>query len=175
MVQPARPPQFRTNELLVTFRPRPLGAPSLGSAELAVPTVARAVAEAIRSRLAPHVAAGRARVVGVSPVLLAARLRVAAPELLDEVAAALRADASVAAVEGNAIAWSHVVGMRPAAAAATTSTDPYAVYHAWHYGLIDLPRAWNLTTGSASVLVALVRSEERRVGKECRSRWSPYH
>src|ERR1035441_6108959 len=23
--------------------------------------------------------------------------------------------------------------------------------------------------------LALVRSEERRVGKECRSRWSPYH
>ena len=22
---------------------------------------------------------------------------------------------------------------------------------------------------------AMVRSEERRVGKECRSRWSPYH
>ena len=22
---------------------------------------------------------------------------------------------------------------------------------------------------------ALIRSEERRVGKECRSRWSPYH
>ena len=30
---------------------------------------------------------------------------------------------------------------------------------------------------SELVLVALVklRSEERRVGKECRSRWSPYH
>ena len=25
------------------------------------------------------------------------------------------------------------------------------------------------------VLVPMVRSEERRVGKECRSRWSPYH
>ena len=25
------------------------------------------------------------------------------------------------------------------------------------------------------VLHALTRSEERRVGKECRSRWSPYH
>src|SRR3989441_12232642 len=25
------------------------------------------------------------------------------------------------------------------------------------------------------VIKALVRSEERRVGKECRSRWSPYH
>ena len=24
-------------------------------------------------------------------------------------------------------------------------------------------------------LTALTRSEERRVGKECRSRWSPYH
>ena len=23
--------------------------------------------------------------------------------------------------------------------------------------------------------VTVVRSEERRVGKECRSRWSPYH
>ena len=24
-------------------------------------------------------------------------------------------------------------------------------------------------------LAAFLRSEERRVGKECRSRWSPYH
>ena len=23
--------------------------------------------------------------------------------------------------------------------------------------------------------VGIIRSEERRVGKECRSRWSPYH
>ena len=26
-----------------------------------------------------------------------------------------------------------------------------------------------------STMVVLWRSEERRVGKECRSRWSPYH
>src|SRR5438270_12700359 len=25
------------------------------------------------------------------------------------------------------------------------------------------------------VIIASIRSEERRVGKECRSRWSPYH
>ena len=25
------------------------------------------------------------------------------------------------------------------------------------------------------LLGAMMRSEERRVGKECRSRWSPYH
>src|SRR2546425_12459604 len=29
--------------------------------------------------------------------------------------------------------------------------------------------------GGASVNFAMLRSEERRVGKECRSRWSPYH
>src|SRR3712207_9535440 len=27
----------------------------------------------------------------------------------------------------------------------------------------------------AQILAQIVRSEERRVGKECRSRWSPYH
>ena len=33
-----------------------------------------------------------------------------------------------------------------------------------------------IVTIATSVISALgVRSEERRVGKECRSRWSPYH
>ena len=35
---------------------------------------------------------------------------------------------------------------------------------AWHSGVSDLV----LNAG-------VLRSEERRVGKECRSRWSPYH
>src|SRR5690554_4721879 len=29
--------------------------------------------------------------------------------------------------------------------------------------------------GSVDYLYSTIRSEERRVGKECRSRWSPYH
>ena len=29
--------------------------------------------------------------------------------------------------------------------------------------------------GVLLILVCAIRSEERRVGKECRSRWSPYH
>src|SRR6266498_5270910 len=33
----------------------------------------------------------------------------------------------------------------------------------------------NELDGALPVLVTVVRSEERRVGKECRSRWSPYH
>ena len=33
----------------------------------------------------------------------------------------------------------------------------------------------DMVLGASSVAYALLRSEERRVGKECRSRWSPYH
>src|SRR3712207_9040450 len=29
--------------------------------------------------------------------------------------------------------------------------------------------------GRVDVVITEIRSEERRVGKECRSRWSPYH
>ena len=29
--------------------------------------------------------------------------------------------------------------------------------------------------GAILPIIDLTRSEERRVGKECRSRWSPYH
>src|SRR5260221_2072887 len=38
----------------------------------------------------------------------------------------------------------------------------------------DNPTAYGALNG-ANFVVWLLRSEERRVGKECRSRWSPYH
>src|SRR3712207_7569301 len=41
-----------------------------------------------------------------------------------------------------------------------------------------LRRTWATRSGSAHTLSppsSPPRSEERRVGKECRSRWSPYH
>ena len=34
---------------------------------------------------------------------------------------------------------------------------------------------FNLADGFPLVTTKKLRSEERRVGKECRSRWSPYH
>ena len=34
---------------------------------------------------------------------------------------------------------------------------------------------WKLTSSDIIYTPARSRSEERRVGKECRSRWSPYH
>ena len=42
----------------------------------------------------------------------------------------------------------------------------------------SLPAALNEKGVDARVILPLyncIRSEERRVGKECRSRWSPYH
>src|SRR2546427_11509535 len=38
---------------------------------------------------------------------------------------------------------------------------------------LPLSKLWDMKTGG--ILSRLTRSEERRVGKECRSRWSPYH
>ena len=42
--------------------------------------------------------------------------------------------------------------------------------------LIQNSKGGGLASGfSSSNQIMGVRSEERRVGKECRSRWSPYH
>src|SRR5256886_4146389 len=39
----------------------------------------------------------------------------------------------------------------------------------------DLRLGTLVGTRTAGIVAAPARSEERRVGKECRSRWSPYH
>ena len=48
---------------------------------------------------------------------------------------------------------------------------PLFVYHA----LVRHLGAEMLTDGTQLIRELRLRSEERRVGKECRSRWSPYH
>ena len=40
---------------------------------------------------------------------------------------------------------------------------------------VDIVRQIRFNLKGSTALVAQLRSEERRVGKECRSRWSPYH
>src|SRR2546430_8538453 len=49
----------------------------------------------------------------------------------------------------------------------------YTVYGATKGGIIALTRALGVEWARHNIQVN--RSEERRVGKECRSRWSPYH
>ena len=43
------------------------------------------------------------------------------------------------------------------------------------FPLITFPYASNVLQVENLGKVNFARSEERRVGKECRSRWSPYH
>ena len=44
-----------------------------------------------------------------------------------------------------------------------------------HPNLVLLKLAGFLTDNAIPFRLIIDRSEERRVGKECRSRWSPYH
>jgi hypothetical protein len=53
------------------------------------------------------------------------------------------------------------------AAISTAAAAPSSAPNDFAYGRVVQP--------NATAVVQRVRSEERRVGKECRSRWSPYH
>src|SRR5256885_14039229 len=49
-----------------------------------------------------------------------------------------------------------------------TTTEPVTAYYKTRDGTATAPSDYTFTGDD-------LRSEERRVGKECRSRWSPYH
>src|SRR3990172_7215409 len=123
---------------------------------MARPGPARGGGAAIRSRLAAHVAPGRAEVTGVSPAILAARLHVPDRGRLADVAAGLRGDPAVAAVERNGLV--RLLRDRRAAPRPlpTTPNEGGYPFPSWDYGMVDLPEAWSITTGSAAVLVAVV-------------------
>jgi subtilisin family serine protease len=156
-----RKPEYVPGELLVTFKRPPLRAPPVGSLALASRSNAAAVSGEIRSRLATHLATHGAALTGISPAIVTARVRVPRSGDIAAVAAALRADPAVATVERNSIMRSEKVGY-PAAGGnlarlpTVASNDPLFPYQAWNYGMIDLPEAWSVTTGSPNVLIAVV-------------------
>src|ERR1035437_5701658 len=53
--------------------------------------------------------------------------------------------------------------------------DPKALQQLAESARVLLNTAGPFSLYGEAVVRACVRSEERRVGKECRSRWSPYH
>src|SRR6266568_1087964 len=137
-------------------------ASDLQASARAAPAAARAVGRAIRAHLAAVTPAG-VTVAGVSPAILAAKVRVADTTERDAVAVALRRDPVVAAVTRNRLIWRdetagplEATAPPSAAASRTIPNDPFFPFQSWHYGLIDLPRAWSITKGSSAVLVAVV-------------------
>src|SRR3712207_332455 len=80
---------------------------------------------------------------------------------VDDVAPAASATPAPSAGRGPKV-------QRALRAMATTSAQLLLVLAALYVLMYVLGRLW-------VILLPIVRSEERRVGKECRSRWSPYH
>ncbi len=155
-----RRPSLASSDLIVTFRSTALGAPPVGSAALQAARSAAPVARAIRSHLAT-VLSSDAEVTGVSPAILAARVRVADPSRRAALAAELGRDPDVVSVTTNQLLWLdqtpyYRAGSAATAAAGVTPNNPLYPFQSWHYGLIDLPRAWSVGTGSATILVAVV-------------------
>src|SRR2546427_6960214 len=74
------------------------------------------------------------------------------------------------AFEGAAQAAEHAE-QRADAEHEIATTRRYGLYAPRRPDDLTAAERWFADTGS----VVLARSEERRVGKECRSRWSPYH
>jgi subtilisin family serine protease len=151
-----RAAEYTPNELIVTFRAASLGAPALGSAALATRSSAEAAGAGIRARLAAHVATQHVTVTGVSPAILTARVRVSEAGDLKRATAELLADPAVAEVHRNRIVRGDGFASPSVARIPVSSNDPFYPFQAWHYGMIDLPEAWGITTGGPSVLVAVV-------------------
>ena len=89
-----------------------------------------------------------------------------------------------AAVLRRGRAASALLAMVVAAAVATAMLNLYVDVQAKlsrefrQYGanvVVMAKEGQNLPTDTLSTVRSVLRSEERRVGKECRSRWSPYH
>src|SRR5687768_5677332 len=102
-----------------------------------------------------------------------------AAELLEDQATARPGTISPLAVLGVAVSWAvpprtrlPVLGVTSTDATSRTSATPSPPLPQEH-------NAANATTPAHLVLFFMreqsSRSEERRVGKECRSRWAPYH
>lgn len=163
----------RPRRLIVQFKPAPMGLASH------VATTTRAQGNALqmmRRVLSVHQASGMVSVLEHSPAILASRVTV--PDGADMAAAiaALSSDPAVESVgldsiypmlspytgaqllrSSSSVATSDVHRTTFAGAVAgTLPNDPDFVGQAWHYNMVDAARAWATTTGSASVLVAVV-------------------
>jgi subtilisin family serine protease len=148
--QAQRAARYVAGELVVTYRPTAF--------DVAPATLAsmRGASQALASRLGAWERRGELRVAGASPMIRTVRVIVTDPSRVEAIVAELRADPAVARVERNALVRGLRVTSAPRIAAAAQSNDSGYVFQAWNYRMIDAPGAWDLTTGSTSVVVAVI-------------------
>jgi hypothetical protein len=182
-VQPAVTRHPLVDRIVVGFKSGALGVAAPVSGAYRSMAVARTTASALQTRLS---AAMQSRPLlshaELSPVLLAARVRVDDPTQVDSMLASLRADPSVAWAERDAIVSirdgaPHPVSAKyltslaasrasvggssnpsagPSSVATKLPNDPDFFEQYWSHNMVDLPKAWGITTGSTNVVVAVV-------------------
>ncbi len=141
-------------ELLLTLAPQAINAPSPRFLR-AAPAAAQ-VAASMRGVLAPHLAGGAVRLSGLAPVIRLARIRVSAGADVDSVMRALGGDPAVLSVARSPLVRADRAPPAGPVRPGNVPNDPNYPNQSWHYAMIDLPRAWSITTGSASVVVAVL-------------------
>jgi subtilisin family serine protease len=164
------------NRIIVGFRDDNLGVAAAGSGAYRSISVARTAMSRLENRVTALSSTQPIRNARVSPAMLAARFDVTDTTQIQSVMAALRADPNVAWVERDEIV--SIRGGReprpqsidfiprfdapvssPGAArnvVAKLPNDPLFWEQSWPANMVDLPRAWSITTGSSNVVVAVV-------------------
>lgn len=171
----ARPAPARrfSGRIIVGFKNEALGLAAAGSGAYRSISVARSALTRLQDRVTALTASRPLSHAELSPAMLAARLRVDDTTQTAALMASLAADPSVAWVEEDGIMSvrdgapkpmraDQLMSLasaitRPAVAAAGTKlpNDPF-YYVQWGANMIDLPKAWAITTGSTAVTVAVV-------------------
>lgn len=184
-VQPT-PQRYVPGELLVTYRADRVGAPAIGAAAYRSSANAAQLRNIVTEAIEPFVDAGVVQAVGVSPALLTARVRVAPGTSEADAMARIRQDPRVLAVERHAMATTHVVmptslgralahvspvAMNHDSRAFASLLHPGTMMYpgggifpedarypeqSWHYNIVSLPRAWQITTGSDDIIVGII-------------------
>lgn len=164
-----------SNRIVVGFRDNVLGlAPAASNAYRSM-SVARSAMTTLRARAAALSVGRGISNARVSPAMLAARFDVADTTQIEATMTTLRADPTVAWVERDEIVSIHdgiaprarAVDFIPAADGGSSTNpsrnivaklpnDPFLWEQYWSLNMVDLPRAWTITTGSSNVVVASV-------------------
>lgn len=151
---------YAPGELIVTFHSSALPGAAAGARTLATPSAARRVAASMRARLEPYERRGLLEGGLSLPFTRSTRVRIPDDRDPEAVMAELRADPAVRSVRRNALVRNVRVRNANSPAGSRSAPvrpdDPLFPWQAWGHAMADVPRAWDVTTGSPSVVVAVV-------------------